>query len=276
MSEYKVFHISCDNSNQEILTAELANIGFEGFLENDQGFEAYIPTELFVEEDFNQILEKYDVKEAEIKSEIVEPQNWNKIWESSFEPVIIDDDVVIKTSFHNLGKKYDYEILIHPKTSFGTGHHETTQLIIELMKSYDFTNKSVLDYGCGTGVLSIFASMLKAENIFAFDIDDWAFENVAENCKLNGVQNVIYKKGDLSIVPDEKYHIILANINKNILRNSFEKLSKFLDINGLLLISGFFDTDLEDLNAVAENYKFKLVKHISRNNWCAASFAKIS
>ncbi len=217
MSDYKVFKIRCNTALRELLIAELVEIGFEGFLENEDGFEAYLEQEAYNVNDFSAIMLQYGINQSEYEEKSIAQQNWNANWESSFEPVFIDNKVVIRAPFHVIEKQYPFEVIIQPKTSFGTGHHETTQSIMELMLEVDFEDKSVFDYGCGTGVLSILASKKGAAYIFANDIDDWAFENIGENAGYNNITNINYAKGDLSVVPNKEFDIILANINKNIL-----------------------------------------------------------
>ncbi len=274
MGNYKVFEIKCNAELKDIIIAELGNINFEGFVENENGFEAYIDETLFNKEEFLAVLNRYDISHSDYSENNIPQQNWNAQWESSFEPVVISNQLIIKAPFHVVEEMYSYEIIIQPKTSFGTGHHETTQSIMELMLQMDFKGKSVFDYGCGTGVLSILASKLEAEYIFANDIDDWAFENVGENAQYNNITNIEYVKGDLSVVPDKEFDIILANINKNILLKSFEQLSKHCKENGIVMISGFFETDLNDLLAVSEKYNLLLQQSTICNGWCAAILQK--
>lgn len=274
MSNYKVFKISCNAALREVLIAELAEIGFEGFLEDETGFEAYLEEALFNATDFAAIVQQYGLLPTDYEEKNVPQQNWNANWESSFEPVFINNQLVIKAPFHTIEKQYPIEIIIQPKTSFGTGHHETTQSIMELMLEVDFKGKSVFDYGCGTGVLSILASKQGADYIFANDIDDWAFENIGENAAYNAITNINYAKGDLSIVPAREFDIILANINKNILLRSFEQLSQHCKDAGIVMISGFFETDLPDLLQVSEKYHLQLQHTKVCNNWCAAILQK--
>jgi len=270
MTNYKVFQINCGADLTDILIAELAEIGFEGFLENETGFEAYLLESEYNENLFKEIISNYGLSQNQIIENTIPQQNWNAQWESSFEPVIVSNQLIIKAPFHQIEQKYLYEIIIQPKTSFGTGHHETTQSIMELMLKMDFKNKTVFDYGCGTGVLAILASQLGATSIFANDIDDWAFENVGENAAMNNITNIDYQKGDLSIVPNTEYDIILANINKNILLKSFEQLSKHVKANGIVLISGFYESDLTDLLDCCQAFGLNLQQKVVTNNWCAA------
>lgn len=274
MGNYKVFEIKCNAELKDIILAELGDINFEGFVENENGFEAYIDETIFNNEEFLTVLNKYHIGRTDYAENSIPQQNWNAQWESSFEPVIISNQLIIKAPFHAVKEVYPHEIIIQPKTSFGTGHHETTQSIMELMLQMDFKDKSVFDYGCGTGVLSILASKLGAEYIFANDIDDWAFENVGENAQYNNITNIEYVKGDLSVVPDKDFDIILANINKNILLKSFEQLSNHCKEKGIVMISGFFETDLNDLLAVSEKFNLLLQQSTVCNGWCAAVLQK--
>jgi len=270
MTNYKVFQINCGADLADILIAELAEIGFEGFLENETGFEAYLLESEYNENLFREIMTKYELALNQIIENTIPQQNWNAQWESSFDPVVVSNQLIIKAPFHQIEQQYPFEIIIQPKTSFGTGHHETTQSIMELMLKMDFKNKTVFDYGCGTGVLAILASQLGATSIFANDIDDWAFENVGENAAMNNITNIDYQKGDLSIVPNTEYDIILANINKNILLKSFEQLSKHVKANGIVLISGFYESDLSDLLDCCQAFGLNLQQKVVTNNWCAA------
>jgi ribosomal protein L11 methyltransferase len=173
-----------------------------------------------------------------------------------------------------LSKTYKHEITIQPKNTFGTGHHETTQLVLSLMQSVDFKDKDVFDYGCGTGVLGFFAEQLGAKHIMAIDIDDWSADNVLENAKLNHIDNLEFEQGSLDQIDlSKKYDVILANINKNILVSSFEKLSQISKTGSYMLISGFYESDLQDLIAEAKKYQFTFESHQTKNTWCAAVFS---
>ncbi len=257
-----------------MLIAELADTGFEGFIETDTGFTAYVEQPLFNEVEFEKVLEQYHVDADDVPRSTIEQQNWNAQWEASFEPITIGNEIIVKAPFHLLEEHYTHEIIIQPKNTFGTGHHETTQLILQMMLQFDFNNKSVFDYGCGTGVLGIFASKLGASTIFAIDIDEWSAENIGENCALNSIRNIEFKKGDLSIVEDKKFDMILANINKNILLSSFAKLTQLMNEKATLLISGFYENDLDDLKTEAEKNKLTFHRYITKNNWCVAEFSR--
>lgn len=274
MNNYILLNITCEEEKREMLIAELAEAGFEGFIENDDNFEAYLPEADFDASITNEIFERYAIDPDLVAQKTVAQQNWNAQWESSFEPVVINEELIIKAPFHKVEKSYTYELIIQPKTSFGTGHHETTHIIMELMLSMDFNNKLVFDYGSGTGILAILASKLGAKSVFANDIDDWAADNILENADLNNVKNIQFKKGDLFTVPPQLFDVILANLNKNILLKSFEDLSKLLKHNCPLLISGFYESDLHELKNEAARNGLELHDQKVMNNWCAAVLIK--
>ena len=274
MTDYQVFKINCPSGISEIVIAELADIGFEGFIENEEGFEAYMVKDAFDAEQFYGLCEKYGIGKDMVVEENIPAQNWNAIWEADFEPIIINDEIVVKAPFHSLSQTYKHEITIQPKNTFGTGHHETTQLVLGLMQSIDFKDKDVFDYGCGTGVLGFFAAQLGARHIMAIDIDDWSAVNVLENAKLNHIDNLQFEQGTLEAIDlSKKYDVILANINKNILVSSFERLAQISKSGTFILISGFYESDLQDLIAEAKKHLFSFVSHQIKNTWCAAVFS---
>ncbi len=274
MESYFEFDITCNNDIREQLIAELAEEEYEGFEEHENGFSAYVPVNFFKREVFEQLLLKYEINPETVPQRTIAQQNWNAQWEAGYEPIIINDEVVIKAPFHQLEKSYPWELIIQPKNTFGTGHHETTQLMIRLMFQQQFNGKSVFDYGCGTGVLAIMASKLGAHDVFAIDIDEWSIDNVPENMRLNGVTNIVFEKGDLSVVKNQSFDIILANINKNILLDGFKTLGALVKENGILLISGFYESDKHDLMKEALKYGLHFRQHITKNNWAAMQFAK--
>jgi ribosomal protein L11 methyltransferase len=275
MTDYQVFRINCPSSMSEIVIAELADIGFEGFIENEEGFEAYLVKDTFDAELFYGLCQKYGIDKDMVSEQNIPAQNWNAIWEADFEPIIINDDIVVKAPFHSLSKTYKHEITIQPKNTFGTGHHETTQLVLGLMQSIDFKDRDVFDYGCGTGVLGFFAAQLGAKQIMAIDIDDWSADNVLENAKLNQIDNLHFEQGTLDQIDlSKKYDVILANINKNILVSSFEKLAHISKTGTCMLISGFYESDLQDLIVEAKKHHFTFNTHQTKNTWCVAVFSK--
>lgn len=274
MEAYFEFNIRCNSDIREQLIAELAEEDYEGFVETDSGFSAYIIASLFKREMFEQLLQKYGLDPNAVAQSHIEQQNWNAQWEAGYEPIVIDNNVIVKAPFHQIEKEYPYELLIQPKNTFGTGHHETTQLVLRLMLQENFKDKRVFDYGCGTGVLAIMASKMEAQSVYAIDIDDWSAENIFENTQLNHVDNIEFEQGDLNIVKSQQFDIILANINKNILLFSFDQLSNLILQGGTMLISGFYESDLDDLKKAASVYGFLYHQHIVLNNWCAAVFKR--
>ena len=273
MESYFEFAITCDTDTKELLIAELAEAGYEGFLENDHGFTAYIIEAEHQPLLFNDILLKYGLKPEAVPHKVIAPQNWNAQWEAAYEPIIVADRVMIKAPFHEEGIEYDYVLTIQPKNTFGTGHHETTQLMVELMLQTSFTNKKVFDYGCGTGVLGLMALKLGATLAVGNDIDEWCVDNIDENKSLNQLNAFEFRLGDLTVLkPEDQFEVILGNINKNILLGSFVTLAQHAQPEAELLISGFYEHDLSDLQMAAEEAGLMYVQHLVKNNWCAASF----
>jgi ribosomal protein L11 methyltransferase len=256
----------------DILVAELGEVGFEGFTENPDGVIAYIQ-----KSDWNasllddiQILQSeevsfsYDVKE-------IEQVNWNQEWEKNFEPIVVDNEVSIRAPFHkNPGLAYD--IVIEPKMSFGTGHHETTHLMVQHLRDLDLQGKHVLDMGCGTGILAIFAEMRGASSIDAIDIDNWCYENSIENVARNQCKSISVYEGDSSLLKPKTYDLIIANINRNILLADMEIYAGSLKDQGILLLSGFYTEDIEKINASAEKNGLLLDKKLERNNWVGLKY----
>lgn len=250
--------------------AELEIIGFDTFMETDDGFEACVLMEEYKEQETLEILTKYQISKEHYAILTVEQQNWNAQWESSFEPVYVDQELCIRAPFHAPDTLAKIELVIQPKTSFGTGHHETTFSILALMLKIDFKDLKVFDYGSGTGILAILAKKLGASTVLANDIDDWAAENILENIGLNQVSEIDFIHGDLSVIPNEKFDVILANINRNVLEASMNDMANRLAPNGKLLISGFYEADLEILNPSIQAANLLVQTVQIKNNWCAA------
>jgi ribosomal protein L11 methyltransferase len=270
--------ISNSNNKEisEILIAELNEIGFESYTEIQNGINAYIPQNIFDNEKIKNLhINTLPDCEIEYSWQIIKAQNWNAIWESNFEPISIEDECFVRAPFHQKQNQFTYDIIIEPKMSFGTGHHETTSLMLKTMLSMDFKDKIVLDMGCGTGVLAILASLKKAKNIIAIDIDEWAFENTIENIARNNCHNIEVFKGDAALINQKLFDIILANINRNILIEDIKHYSKSLKSDGILLLSGIYENDLDIIKKEAENQHLNFEMYDSKNNWVAARFIKI-
>ena len=256
----------------EILIAELGSVGFESFVENENGVTGYIQ-----KKDWNTaILEevfilKSDEFSIEYKQNEVAQTNWNAEWEKNFQPIQVDDFVSIRAPFHeNPNLKYD--IVIEPKMSFGTGHHETTHMMVQHLLQLDLEHKKVLDMGCGTGILAIFAEMKGAQPIDAIDIDTWCYENSLENVTRNNCKHISVFKGDSALLTNRKYEVIIANINRNILLSDMEVYANCIQEKGVLLLSGFYQEDISIIDAEVSKYNLKLETFIERNNWVALKY----
>ena len=254
---------------KEILTSLLAEEGFESFAETETELLAYVKADQYDRNRVEMICARFEV---EFHDKRIPEQNWNAEWEKNFEPVLIAGKCYIRAPFHVPGKVYPYEIIIEPKMSFGTAHHETTAMMIEMMMGMDFKGKKVLDMGCGTGILAILAEMLGAAEVDAIDNDEWAFNNALENMERNKATVVTVKKGDVNAA-GSGYDIILANINRNILLGHIPEYSKRV-ITGELLMSGFYLEDLEIIQQSAASNGFIFDHYIQNNKWVATRFLK--
>nr|WP_319267361.1 50S ribosomal protein L11 methyltransferase [uncultured Draconibacterium sp.] len=261
---------------RDVLNAQLAEIGFDSFVETENGFEAFIPANTFSEENLNTVLETFSGDFSfEVKSEFIADQNWNKEWEKNyFKPLVIGGECMIRAPFHTEYPDAKYEIVIEPNMAFGTGNHETTATIIESILQNDLTGKTILDMGCGTGILSILASMKGAKQITAIDIDKWSYEGTCENAALNKITNIEAKLGDASLLGNEKYDLIFANIHKNVLLNDMNAYHSVLNNGGTLIMSGFYTEDINDIVTKAEELGMENAGFVEKNNWVAHSFTK--
>jgi len=262
--------------NTEMLIALLDFYGFEGLTEEKEIIIGYIPAGKLPVNAIEEIKTSLAVSGCNLNytfEEIAE-QNWNKLWESNFDPVVIDSRCVVRAPFHREFPKVQYQITIEPKMSFGTGHHFTTRLMLEKILETDIKGKNVLDMGCGTGVLAILASLCGAETITALDNDKWAFENTFENIQKNNKQNIQVILGGKESIPDTRYDIILANINRNILLDQLTEYSQKITFNGLLIISGILKEDIEILKESAQKYGFKSESDKILCNWVMLAFRR--
>ena len=266
------FTVSPKEPASEILIAELGNVGFESFVENEIGVTAYIQKEAYKENILEDIYilnsEEFSIKYT--KNEVAQT-NWNAEWEKNFTPIKVDDLVSIRAPFHE-NPNLKYEIVIEPKMSFGTGHHETTHMMVQHLLQLDLENKKVLDMGCGTGILAIFTEMKGAKPIDAIDIDNWCYENSLENVSRNNCKNISVYEGDSSLLINKKYDVIIANINRNILLMDMKVYINCLKENGILLLSGFYQEDIPIIDAEVSKYNLNLDTYIERNNWVALKY----
>lgn len=267
------FTVSPLQPGAEILIAELGSAGFESFVETETGVTAYIQKEEWTEAILNdiQILASEEFVIGYTTSEI-EQVNWNAEWEKNFESIEVDEKCVVRAPFHPK-TNVPYEIVIEPKMSFGTGHHETTYMMLQHILENNFKNKRVLDMGCGTAVLAILAEMRGAKLIDAIDIDEWCFQNSEENVNRNNCRNISVHLGDASILAGKRYDIIIANINRNILLDDMHKYRNCLSEGGELYLSGFYSEDLPIIQDCCNNLGFTFVDKKERNNWIAAKFS---
>lgn len=253
---------------KDILIAYLAELPFESFIDTEDGFLTYVKTDQDNEEQVKKlpILSSSDVQII-YKRKNVPDINWNEEWEKNFSPINIENKIYLHANFHSKKDTIPYQILIQPKMSFGTGHHETTYNMLHAMLSMDFQGKSVLDMGCGTGVLAIFAKMKGAGYVEAIDIDEWSYENSIENAQKNLVE-ITVRLGDTNILKEETmFDVILANINKNILLQDIKTYSKYLKPQGKLLVSGIYNHDYEDIIVESSKYGLKFEQKWEKNNW---------
>lgn len=266
---------SWSSSDKEILYAKMAQIGFEGFIEGDDDIQAYIDEEQYDAEELNQLVDElagFNIK-VQYHFHRMEDQNWNEEWEKKFEPVAIDERVLIRAPFHGSSGDLPCTIVIEPKMSFGTGHHHTTKLMIREMGSHDLKGKRVLDMGCGTGVLGIYACKLGATRVLGVDNDQWAYENALENVGRNEATAMDVRLGDVGKLYKEKFDIILANITRNTLVRDMPIYIGHLIDHGLLLLSGILAEDVEYV--LNEAYRCGL-DHLNTNeesNWISLTFA---
>jgi ribosomal protein L11 methyltransferase len=270
-----IVNVEPKDQGSDVLIAELSELGFESFVDNNNGFSAFIKEEQYFEKLVQTMFSSYsDFFEINYFPKIIEQQNWNKEWESNFQPIEVDEKCYIRAPFHEAKKNFIYDVVIEPKMSFGTGHHYTTQLMIQKLMKLNVENKSLLDMGCGTGVLAILASMMGANPVTAIDTDEWSFENSLENLKKNNIINVHVHKGNAEILDEKLFHTILANINKNVLLSDMSVYNQSLEKGGNLVLSGFFETDENELSQKAIGLGLKLEEKIVDNQWTMLHFIK--
>ena len=274
-------YYACSFSNPENETLKdmfmelLGTIGFDSFMDTDEGFEAYCQEPALNETELDEILQMEQFANVKlIKKELIPDQDWNATWEASYEPVIINEFCRIRAPFHQVEGSYKYDLIIEPKMSFGTAHHETTSQIIELMLQSDFTGLNLLDMGSGTGVLAILAKKLGSATTVAIDNDEWAYRNALDNIRLNDENDIVVELGDATSLNDRQFDIILANINRNILLRDMKEYVKCLVDDGKIFFSGFYEEDLKLIAKEAERLGLKYVNHVTKNNWTAAVFVK--
>jgi ribosomal protein L11 methyltransferase len=262
---------------QEMLIALLSDYGFEGFLQEDDNLTAYIDEELYQSsmniEQIKTLLEPFNVR---LDMTAMANRNWNEEWEKSFSPVIVDEQVIIRADFHDKPQHIKYDIIINPRMAFGTGHHDTTHMMIKYMLGINFKDAEVLDFGCGTGILSILASRLGAKHIVAIDNDTNACLNTQDNLTQNLITNCTVKQGELRDASSQQYNIILANINRNIILSNLSAMYNLLLPNGCMLLSGILKTDRDMIVKAASELGLVMTGSLQTEQWIALCYKKIN
>jgi len=259
----------------EMLIAELGNLPFDTFEETNEGVKAYIEEKHFEKEELDEIISRYlSIGPITYQINVIPKVNWNEEWEKNFHPITVADQILVRADFHEKEKDYPYEIIIVPKMSFGTGHHDTTSQMLNWQLQIDQKQKIVLDAGTGTGILSIMADQCGASKILANDIDEWCIDNSKENFSLNECQEVDLRLGDISVFAGEQVDIILANINKNVLIKEIAQYAELLPIGGRLILSGFYEKDITDIEHCLQAAGISKESHSVQNNWAAIKSVK--
>jgi ribosomal protein L11 methyltransferase len=271
--EYTVYPLQ-DEELRSMLIALLDASGYSGFIEEEQRLIAYIDLEKKNEVALRQMIRSVAGKGIEFSRSVVETKNWNEEWERSFAPVLIDQKVMVRASFHPKPPADVLDILVEPKMSFGTGHHSTTRLMIRALLDLDIGKKRIADLGCGTGVLSILARKLGAAEVLAVDTDEWAVTNTLENIALNRLDGIQVINGSVGRVIPDTFDCILANINKNTLLDEMDLYHRSLGSPGQLIMSGFLDSDAPAINTRAADLGFTQEEIYNEENWIAAIFSK--
>lgn len=275
--EFKFSTNPCSETVNDVLAALLGEAGFESFVEWEGGLMAYIPSPIYDESSLEGSLQEFPIEGVKIDYtyERMEDKDWNEEWEKNFfQPIVIGDRCVIHSTFHHDVPRAEYDIVINPQMAFGTGHHETTSLIIEELLNSELENKSVLDMGCGTSILTILARMRGAKPCTAIDIDEWCVRNSIENIELNGVTDIAVSQGDASALAGKgPFDVVIANINRNILLNDMKQYVACMHPGSELYMSGFYVDDIPVIRQEAEKNGLRFVEHKEKNRWAAVKFA---
>ncbi|MER3499125.1 MAG: 50S ribosomal protein L11 methyltransferase [Chitinophagaceae bacterium] len=258
-----------EEEKKEILIALLAEEGFEAFEEEASGLKAFIAFKGF---DKKRLIELATSQNISFTISFIRSENWNRKWEYNFHPVVIDEFCAIRASFHQPIKSVQHEIIITPKMSFGTGHHATTEMMVRVMRGIDFDNKSVFDFGTGTGILAILAEKLGAAEVTAIDYDNWSIENAKENTKANECNKINIIQATAPII-GKKYDIILCNIIKKIILENFSTMVNQLNSGGYLILSGLLKEDRKEINEQIFRHHLKIIHELEKENWICLSLS---
>lgn len=264
--------VQCKEELNDLLIAELFELGFDSFQEFEDGFEGSCPQDDFFEDQLKEVMESYPFTTYKIKEQ--DKVNWNEEWEKNYDPITVDDKCIVRATFHPARPEFQYEIIVIPKMSFGTGHHATTYQMLSYQIDLDHQDKKVLDVGSGTGILAIMAAKKGASSITATDIDDWCIENSEENFILNDLHDVHLMKGQIQEVKEFDFDIVIANINKNVLLDQMEEYALRLKCGGQLLLSGFYSEDIPDLEAEAKKWGLDKLSETTKDNWAMMALTK--
>jgi len=269
------FKLNPDNQeNREILIAVLSDLSFESFDESEDLVMGYIPGETINIQEIKDITTALPFS-VDIENEMIPDQNWNEVWEKNyFKPLLIGNRCLVRAPFHTEYEPAEFELVIEPKMAFGTGNHETTTLVAEQILKMDLEGKTVLDMGCGTGILGMLASLKGAKSVTAIDIDTWSFESTVENSRLNNIFNIEAKLGDASLLGAETYEIIFANIHRNVIINDLPDYYNVLQSGGTIYLSGFYTQDRPEVKRKAESLGLIETGYQEKNNWVVYSFKK--
>jgi ribosomal protein L11 methyltransferase len=275
VKKYIAVEIVCSEDLKEILMAELGEADYDSFLETDEGLEAYAERDQFDEQVLKEILSRYKLASDSYRIQTVEEKNWNVEWEKNFEPIVVGEQCLVRATFHQVNQTYPYEIVIDPKMAFGTGHHATTYLMLQWQLELDQQNKTVADAGCGTGVLAIMAKKRGASQVTAFDNNEWAISNSQDNFALNDATDINLFLGTIQDVnAEEKFDLILANINRNVLLDEMDFYTKRLSSNGNLLLSGFLEVDQQLIEQRAQQAGLQPLGTKLHRGWVALQLGK--
>ncbi len=269
---FKSSHLA--DYQQDILIAALADIGFDTFEETATGFDGFVVDEQFDETAIKQVLVGQELN-CSFEVTAIAPENWNEEWEKNFSPLIISDNCYVRATFHDAQPQYAYEIVIDPKMAFGTGHHQTTTMMMQYILETDYTDKTVLDMGAGTAILGILAAKRGAATIVAIDYDEICYLSAIENAKLNNIENLLSLHGGKEVIPEQSFDVILANINRNILLDQIHRYAEVLKDSGEIFFSGFYETpDLDIIKSHCVQFGLTYINHKKINDWVAAKFVK--
>lgn len=272
--EFITIKVTCEPALIDVLIAELFELKFDSFQEFDDGFEGSCEQSQFDDQKVKILFNSFPKASFTVQEQ--EKINWNKEWEKNYDPIIVNNRCIVRATFHESSPDFEYDIIVTPKMSFGTGHHATTYQVLAYQMDLNHEQKKVLDVGTGTGILGIMAAKRRAKEIVATDIDDWCIENSEENFSLNNIKDVVLVKGQIHDVKQTGFDIVIANINKNVLLDQMKDYGDKLNENGQLILSGFYEADIEDLEKEAKKSGLYKIRSTTRDTWAMLALEKRS